>query len=189
MGDVHVEEDCDYINTWHYKLGFTFTVGHLHSMSFKNAGIDLEHTIEVPDPENPESYLPVMGVFHWYRWSRKAADPSFFRIRLPAENLEVLERGFNDPKGGTEIGLAFRTYRYDHRTGQEKNYKRVDTEDQQLLWTWTENTELKVDPAPCPTIQQPKNWGVEFWLTPKGKQVITIATGVGAKSQVQIGSG
>lgn len=177
---------CDAPETYSLTKGMQdLIVAHLLGFEFTNGGGPLKDTIEVPKPDDPDSKEKVLAVGNCYAWSRVTTDPHFFDFRFTPANYAQFDSEYNSRKRGPEAKIDIKVYKYDSLAN--KYFEWVNFEGMKTF-TFTEGKDAEINPKPCSIVQQPKNYGISFWLTPFGKQVISIAGKAGSPESFEIGA-
>lgn len=172
MADQHntlVDTQCDQVATMELnkaKGGSVVAVGHLLSLSFPNGGQKLEAKWDLPDPENPSSKIPCLGLFDFIFWEGGRVKPIDGAFRLSPKNAGKLQAALASAEGGAEINIKFVIYKYDM---DEKIFYKHFYSDEDLMCIVNPGSKMVPNPRPAADITSPVNYVVPFSLKGKSK--------------------
>lgn len=138
------------------------TIGHITGLKFAK-GDAVEADIEVPDPENTESSVPVLGPIDNIVWGGDPTDPVVVQFRVSQANKAKLQNGLNAAKGGSEISLKFNVYEYSDEA--DCFFKYFHTDEKDINCEITPDTDAFVAHKADDSVTSQKNYLVSLSLT------------------------
>lgn len=189
MSDTNVydliDAECDFKKTIDFKVTNKAIVGVLLSLKFTNCGISLEADTKVADPLNPNSTIPVVGIFESIAWTGEPNDPIVIKGKVTGGNKNKFAQAFSSPDGGAEIEAGWCVYQYDDNA--KKYFEHFHTDKKGLKFVVTRGTKFKLDQKKDET----EHHAFEISLTAKHdaeKQEVCVATDANTKFTRKIGA-
>lgn len=138
------------------------TIGHVTGFAFIK-GNPVDPDVEVPDPENSDSFVPVLGPMDSISWGGDPTDPLVIQFRVSQANKAKIQNGLNSAKGGSEISIKFNVYEYSD-SGQ-CFFKFFHSDDKDIRCTITPNSRAYVSHTSDDSVKSQKNYVVSLSLT------------------------
>lgn len=160
------------------------SIGHISSFSFATLGIDLVADIEVLQPDSSEP-KKVVAVVEEINWVGGFTSPVHIRAVVTPKNKGLIKQALTDPKGGSEIALAWEIYSYD--ADETKFYPNFHTDGAVIQGVIRKGTKFQVAEGLNMMVQEPSNHVIDFVFNVKEKSEFHYASGLNAKKCLQAG--
>jgi hypothetical protein len=183
-----INKKCCVPSAYNFTTTTATAVGHIKALAFINSNVTLKADTVVKDPENPDSDVNVVGVIEQISWKGGQTDSVSVMFRTSEANAADISKATFARKGGPEVKMSFDTWGYNFKDKQF--FKTFGTDDKEVIFELTKNTEVDVADKPDSIIQKPHNFTVVMHVTPNseaGIQSFSVAFAPLAKEQIDVG--
>jgi hypothetical protein len=176
------------VDTFRFSKNKRQPYGYILAWKFAS-GTELKADFKVPDPENPSSDKEVVAVLDGQiTWPGGPADPIELSGRLSSSNKAKLNTCVNSLDGGADVEISFVVVDYD--PVGKAFFDTFSTGGSAVKLAITPGTKIRVNPIQNTDVTEPANYSFSGSFTAKGdagKQQLSYAADIGAKTQKQLG--